>query len=218
MVARSNSGLAATVSADGSGRLFAYYQDLDGRIIENSYFGGSWTLEDRSKVNESVVTTNATAGSALAAVSYTLNSSIVRQLFFIDAYGMLRTTNSSMTPGTVALEWSTPVAVSSDIVSADSTVGLAACVDHNGMSGIRVYYGSSSGGIQEVGWQFDTDPGWTMWNFFNESDPTSGVACVTYDANDEREGYINVYMRNTTTGVVQQSYWDYSKSDGWRCG
>lgn len=67
--ATSNTGLAAAVSGDGSGRLYTYYQDPDGRIIEDSYANGSWTLEDRSKINDSVVTTEATVGSALAAIS-----------------------------------------------------------------------------------------------------------------------------------------------------
>lgn len=82
------------------------------------------------------------------------------------------------------------------MASDKSSTGLAACVDHNGMDGIRAYYGSLGyGGIQEVGWQFnDTEAGWTEWNFFDESDADSGVACVIYDETESEGGemFINV--------------------------
>lgn len=76
----SKSGLATAVLADGSGTLLAYYQDPIGRIIENSYTNGEWTLVNSSKIDESIVATDATPGSPLAAISYPENGEVaVRQ-------------------------------------------------------------------------------------------------------------------------------------------
>ncbi|KAK5697193.1 hypothetical protein LTR97_007328 [Elasticomyces elasticus] len=217
--AMSGTGFAAAVSADGSGRLYMYYQDQDGRIIENTYYNDSWTLEDSSLLDKSVVTTDATARSPLAAVSYALNDVQYRQIFYIDGSGLVKTTNSTnFDANAIATSWSTPYAITDDPASTSGTAGLAACSDHIGMNGVRVYYGSGEGYVQEVGYQFnDTSTGWTEWFSFSDSDANSGVACVVYDDVEAEELYINVYMRNTS-GIVTQNYWNYYDNDGWSIG
>lgn len=57
----SKTGLASTMAGNGSGRLLAYYQAPDGRITENSYLDGRWTLIDHAMVEASVVTSDADA-------------------------------------------------------------------------------------------------------------------------------------------------------------
>ena len=198
-------GLATTISADDGKTLLTYFQDPDGRIIENSYLDGAWKV-NAANVNNSVVTDQATPGSPLAAVSYPLNGQNYRQLFFFNDVGNVMTTNTSAT-GT----WSAPVAITTDVVS-PSAVGLAACWEKEGMNGIRVYYGSNEGYIQEVGWQFN-ETVWTAWYSFDDSDQNSGVACAIYNYQDNN--YINVYYRNTTSNSVKQYYWSYKSNDGW---
>jgi hypothetical protein len=216
----SNTGLATTVANDSSGRILMYYQDPDGRIIENSFLNSSWTLEDSSKINRSVVTTDATPGSPLAAISYTLNGQQIRQLFYFDGSGNVKTVNSSTTTtDSIATSWSAPYALSTDPASSSGTAGLAACVDHRGLNGIRVYYGSQGyEAIQEVGLDFNNETaGWQLWNTFDGSDQNSGVACVIYDGLDssgDQVEYMNVYLLNTTTHVIQQNWWNYLSSDG----
>lgn len=194
--------------------MLTYYQDPEGRIIENSYLKASgWTLEDHNNINSSVVTTAATPGSPLAAVSYVFQGDTYRHIFFLDGAGNLKETNSSTYNGTIATEWSTPSIVSTDASSSSLTVGLAACADHNNLNGIRVYYGSSSGYIEEYSWLFnDTSEGWQYSNGFDGSDANSGVSCVNYDGSDGQ--YLNVYLRNATTGQVQQWYYSFGSDDG----
>ena len=131
-----NTGFATAIAADGSGRLLMYFQDPDGRIIENSYLNDTWTLSDSSKINQSVVATGATPRSPLAAISYSWNSQTYRQVFYIDSSGLCQTTNSTTTDGEIATSWSTPYPIYDYAASASATAGLAACVDPNtGMKG-----------------------------------------------------------------------------------
>lgn len=207
------------LSADKSGRLLTYYQDPDGRVIENSYLNGSWTLDNSTNINNSVVTTQTAAGSPLAAISYVNNGLTYRQVFFLDSTGTVRSTNSSTTSNNIATSWGAPIAIATDTASPNS-IGLAACTDSRktGMGGIRVYYGSSSGCIQEVGYAFNST-GWTEWFCFDGSDQDAGVACAVYDGpNNAGNGtveLINLYLRNSTTGAVTQNFWDYQQNDGW---
>ncbi|TKA75692.1 hypothetical protein B0A55_03181 [Friedmanniomyces simplex] len=218
--AMAGTGFATAVSADGSGRLLMYYQDANGRIIENSYLNESWTLEDSSLIDQSMVTNDATRGSPLAAVSYTLNGLQYRQVFYIDGTGLVKTTNSTTVNDTnaIATSWTTPYAITNDPASTSGTAGLAACSDHVGMNGIRVYYGSGSGYVQEVAYQFNnTAYGWNGMNSFASSDPNSGVACVVFDNTVQEDQYVNVYMRNTS-GIVVQNYFDFLGTAGWNIG
>jgi len=120
-----------------------YFQDPDGRILENAYFNDSWTLEDTTLLDASVVTDDATLGSPLAAIAYALNGLQYRQLFYLDASGLLKTMNSTTTDSKgIATSWSTGYAITENAASTSGTAGLAACTDNLAMKGIRVYYGS----------------------------------------------------------------------------
>ncbi|KAK1075132.1 hypothetical protein LTR74_000538 [Friedmanniomyces endolithicus] len=218
--AMAGTGFAAAVSADDTGRLLMYYQDAKGRIIENSYLNGSWTLETTSLIDESVVvSSDATQGSPLAAVSYTVGTLQYRQIFYIDGTGLVKTTNSTtVSANAVATSWTAPYAIVTDHAATSETAGLAACSDHIGMNGIRVYYGSISGYVQEVAYQFNnTALGWNELYSFPQSDANSGVACVVYDNAANQDQFVNVYMRNTS-GIVVQNYYDFVANDGWSLG
>jgi len=166
----------------------------------------SRTLETTALIDESVVvSSDATQGSPLAAVSYTIGSLQYRQIFYIDGTGLVKTTNSTtVSANAVATSWTTPYAIVTDHAATSETAGLAACSDHIGMNGIRVYYGSISGYVQEVAYQFNnTALGWNELYSFPQSDANSGVACVVYDNAQNQDQFVNVYMRNTSGIVVQ---------------
>ena len=207
----SKTGLATTLSGDGSGMLLSYFQAPDGRIIENTVTGTDWSLADHSQINNSVVTNQAEYGSPIAAISYPLNGTTWRQVFFVSSSGEIMTTKTSKTTGTTATGWSNPTPITTDVAAATS-VGLAACWSTKIMNGIRVYYASQLGYIREVALTFGYNT-WSDGEYFVDSDSASGVACATY--NDNQDQFINVYMRNSTTNSVQQSWYNYASGDGW---
>lgn len=97
------------------------------------------------------------------------------------------------------------------------------------MNGIRLYYGNgnqdetTTSSIQELQWTFgQTNTTWAQGNTFSDSDGTTGVACSIYDGSVDSESdqnYLNVYLRNSTTSQVAQTYWDFSSPDlGWAIG
>ncbi|KAK3673831.1 hypothetical protein LTR78_006386 [Recurvomyces mirabilis] len=199
----SNTGMAMVPVADGSGTILLYFQDSTGRILENVYTNGSWSLHDSNRVNESVVTADATPGTSLSAIAYNINGTLTRQVFFIDAGGLLRSINSTtVTRVAIASAWGAPIIVSSDVAST---------------SGYTMEY--KTGSIQEVAYMFNnTGDGWNEMNNFDQSDANSGVACVVYDNADQDEQYVNVHMRNSTTGQIIQNYWSFTDNDGWELG
>ncbi|KAF2723970.1 hypothetical protein K431DRAFT_344470 [Polychaeton citri CBS 116435] len=201
--ATSKTGLATATLDDGSGTLLAFYQDPQGNVIQNSYKNGAWSLEDHSKINESIVTDQAALGSPLAAISYTVDSQVYRQVFFFASTGEVMQTNS--TDGST---WADPSLITG-IISAPGTPALAACAGLAPMNGVRVYFGSNNGYIQEVGHNF-TNTTWSDWYGFPDSDGDTGVACSVYETSDGKNMYNNVYYRNTTDNQIHQTYWDYS--------
>lgn len=73
-----------------------------------------------------------------------------------------------------------------------------------GLSGLRVYFGTSDGSIQEIGYNFgDGTPYYNIWFAFDGADADAGVASVINDKVN------HVYLRNSTTGVLQLWTWDY---------
>lgn len=200
-------GLASVISSADSEHLLTYYQDPHGRIIENSYHSGTWSLADRTYINQSIVTTAATAGSPLAAISYPLDGKHYRQIFFVTSTGATMTANSTETiPGTrISTSWSAATAITHDIVAANS-IGLAACWSKGVMNGIRVFYPSQWDYIQERKYNF-SDPVWKDGDFWNGGDTRTGVACAT--SIESTDQYINVYMRWRKSGTVKQVYYNF---------
>jgi hypothetical protein len=205
-----------------------YYLDPSSCIIENSYISGSgWKLSDQNLINSSVVlATGATPGSPLAALSYKLNSTgaIVRQLFFFDGSGNLKETNTSSYNGSIGINWSKPqtISIGDEQAPSSNSAGLCACYDRDVMLGIRVYYGTygSPGWVQEKMYQFNASAaGWSDGYQFNDADPDSGVGCATYHDWSTGNESLNLYYRNSSSGYVQQQYFDYHyPSDGWQVG
>lgn len=196
-------GLATTIAADDTSRMLAYYQDSEGRIIENSYINRKWTLQDQKTIDEAVVTKEATLGSPLAAISYMNNGKAWRQVFFITAGGLIKSTMSSETSDGIAKSWSNPTKITTNR-SKPAAIGLAACTTSD-MNGISVFYPSQYNQIEQARFNF-TNGHWHDGWAFEDTDALSGVACATHD------GYLNVYFRNTTTGAVKQVY-DYYLND-----
>lgn len=201
----SRTGLASTLDADGSGRLLTYFQDPQGRIIENSYLDGKWSLEDRANIDHSVVTTQAAYGSQLAAISYPLDGKMYRQVFFVTSTGAVMTANSSTTSDGIATDWSISRSITNDRIDPKS-IGLAACWSDKAMNGIRVFYPSQYGYVQEQIYTFGSQ-GWTDGQQMDASDSQSGIGCAVALSNSEE--YLNLYFRSTASGKVKQTWYDY---------
>ena len=71
----SNTGFAVT-NPDGTSTLYSYYQDTQGRVVENQYVGGAWTIKGSSVLSNAVVATDANPGSPIAATSWTSNGAL----------------------------------------------------------------------------------------------------------------------------------------------
>jgi len=91
-------------------------------------------------------------------------------------------------------------------------------------NGIRVYYADGpKGWIQELQYTFgQTDPNWTPGNVFNASDGASGVGCSIYPSDDaanttvvDGTNFINVYLRNSSTGTAEQTYTMADNNNTW---
>lgn len=172
----SGTGLASTIAGDGSGRLLTYFQDPDGRILENSYLDGTWTLANRANADVSVVTTQAAYGSQLAAISYQYDDKAYRQICFVTSTGAIMTVNSTETTAGIATNWGTEQPITDDRLDPKG-IGLAACWSDQAMNGIRAFYPCQYGYINEFKWTFGEDK-WVDGHLINSSDPKSGVGCA----------------------------------------
>ncbi|KAK3669747.1 hypothetical protein LTR78_010375 [Recurvomyces mirabilis] len=214
-------GLALLSPAGGS-TLYSYYVDIDGAVLENQWENELWLTSGHNISNTHVVTNDVASNSPLTAISYTMNSTTVRQLFFFDGIGLVTTVNT-----TSGSNWSEPYHVLPNATSLPNTLALAAIADTQdiGLNGIRLYYGkrgthfdvfaadlsgSTSGVIQELGVDFLEQTGLPFWHtmtLFPQSDPSTGVACVLVNTTN------HVYMRNLSTSVLQQWQRDYTNPD-----
>nr|POE52080.1 hypothetical protein CFP56_52461 [Quercus suber] len=219
--ALAGTGLATTIVASGTGRILMYYQDDQSRIIENSYFNDTWTLQDDSNLDQSVVVASmAQQGSPMAAIAYERNGTNYRQVFFLDASGTLHETNSSTVTNGIATSWSQPQAITSTIAS-PKCISIAACVNSAPMNGIRVYFGAADAAsgkfVQETLFGFDQQI-WKDGSSFPEGDADSGIGCGAWNSTINSSQYVDLYFRNVTSGVVLQEFWDYSTNGGWNYG
>ncbi|KAF7185755.1 hypothetical protein HII31_12857 [Pseudocercospora fuligena] len=219
LLVRDKTGLAM-VNPSGSQTLYAYYMDAAGKILEGTYENGTWDqrhlADQQAEITKNV--TSAPPGTSIAAVAYTRNSEAYRQIFWLDSQGLVTTSNRTDDGA-----WSEPYSVTGDrIVEAlPSARGLAACAGNSsdGLNGIRLYYGSTDGYVQEIGLDFNSTNVWTRLNGFAGSDAQSGVACTM-------TGNVgHVYFRNTTNSALQQWTKDYASNSvqnsttfGWQDG
>lgn len=68
----SKSGLAV-LKPQGSTTLYQYFQDSQGRIVENQYSNGQWSIQGDSVPSNAVIGTDAQSASPIAATSWTSN-------------------------------------------------------------------------------------------------------------------------------------------------
>ncbi|KAK5107338.1 hypothetical protein LTR62_001354 [Meristemomyces frigidus] len=204
----------ALMSPDGGLTLYSYFMDINGDVLENKWENGLWLTSGRNISETYVVTSDAAEDSPLSAISYTMNSTTYRQLFYFNSNGLVTAINT-----TSGSNWSEPYTVLPNATSLPNTRALAAVADTQdaSLNGVRLYYGSSSGVIQELGIQFTMtlpNPIWRTFASFSNSDPSTGVACVL------KNGTNHVYLRNMSTGAVQQWQWDYTDPNtaAWQIG
>ena len=208
-----NTGIAVSQANDGSGRIFIYFQDSAGRLIERTYANEWLQSPEGIAYNESVILENAELDTALAAVTYSDNGHIFRQIFFIDGKGMVQTTNSSSASDFSKGPWSDPLTISDAPAGSDPSTGLAACADVSNIYGIRVYYGLSDGGIRELALSFGDTSEWYATRDFMLGDAASGIGCTIHGTFEEGP-WINLYMRTTDTEQLQKAYWDSTLDPG----
>ena len=69
------------VKPEGSSTLYQYYQDKDGRIIENQRTSGKWLIEGDDVPKSAIIATNAQSGSPIAATSWSSNGVLFVRIF-----------------------------------------------------------------------------------------------------------------------------------------
>lgn len=175
---------------------------------------GTWSLEDSSNIDSSVVTTEAAYGSALAAISYQYNSKTYRQVFFVTSTGAFMTVNSTENTNGIATNWSSAHLITYDKVDPKG-IGLAACWGFGLMNGISAFYPSQYGWISQMKWVFGQD-GWQAGDGggqIDASDSQSGMGCAVESGGSEM--FLNLYYRNTKTGLVKQAFIEYKGKIFW---
>jgi hypothetical protein len=149
-------------------------------------------------------TVSASKQGPIVATSYYVNNTYIRQVFFTNTDGTIYTATSKDFSLANAITWNPPIKVSSDILASAQGTGLAVCVDNStdGLDGMRLYYGSGSGILQELQYSFARPAsGWIQSRNWTEADHTSGVDCIINKASSS----ISVFWRNANTGSVQQA-------------
>lgn len=162
----------------------------------------TWTLENQANIDSSVVTTQAAYGSQLAAISYQYGGKTYRQIFFITSTGAIMTANSTDITDGMATNWSVGMSITNDRADPKG-IGLAACWSDKTMNGIRAFYPSQYGYIQEMKWKFGKDK-WVDGELMLASDPKTGMGCAVKDGASQQ--YLNLYYRNTDSGKVKQAF------------
>jgi hypothetical protein len=202
----SNSGLSLLlpVGSSPTDPIYAYYQSPDTSIIEISYNNISF---DAVATNNTVVNASVAAkGTPLAATSWFNDGAVVRQLFYFDTNGAILTQNTTGTNGWQGTATSILTGDSADLNSPALAAVAGTANSGSGLDGIRVYYGSQLAFIREVGTDFSDSTSnheWHMWYSFTGSSNEAGVDCVIVN------NFNHLYLRNSTTGALQQWQWDY---------
>ena len=115
------------------------------------------------------------------------------------------TAQSTNTTDGMATNWSAGTSLTNDRVDPKG-IGLAACWSDQIMNGIRVFYPSQYGYIQEMKLTFGVD-GWTEGQVMDASDSATGMGCAINNAANKQ--YLNFYFRNTKSGKVKQVFVEY---------
>ncbi|KAK3659479.1 hypothetical protein LTR56_001369 [Elasticomyces elasticus] len=210
-----DSGIAV-VSAEESS-FYGYYQNSYGDIVEAEFPDASFVAIASADRNRTVVTAESTfLGTPIAATSWTSRSGTVhRALFFQNLDDMILVTNTTGTES-----WSEPYGILDTDLAAPEGRVLAAASDTSstGFNGVRVYYASASGVIQEVGTDFDgSDDGiskqpWHTWFSFEKSYPQDRVGLTVSGAE------VHLYLSNKMTFMMQQWRWNVRSRKQWQPG
>jgi len=206
----------ALLCPPGSTNTYTYYVDANGELVEDFNENGAWGSTGNNTGNITTVATDADAGSPIAVVSFVLANIGYRQIFYVKngRISTAKTTGSGTWPASYQI---LPqfVSASQFPLATPKSNALAAVADTqtNALNGIRVYFGSTSGAILEVGMDFIASnmaqPTWHWYQTFNGSDAQSGVASVVVQNRN------HLYLRNSTTGALQQLTWNYPSGPKW---
>ncbi|KAK5713547.1 hypothetical protein LTR15_011247 [Elasticomyces elasticus] len=210
-----DSGIAV-VAAEGNS-FYGYYQNSHGEIVEAEFLDASFVAIASADRNRTVVTAESTfLGTPIAATSWTSRSGTVhRALFFQNLDDMILVTNTTGTES-----WSEPYGIlDTDLAAPEGRVLAAASGNSStGFNGVRVYYASASGVIQEVGTDFDgSDDGiskqtWHTWYSFEKSYPKDRVGLTVSGAE------VHLYLSNKMTFMMQQWRWNVRSRKQWQPG
>ncbi|KAK5720383.1 hypothetical protein LTR17_015020 [Elasticomyces elasticus] len=210
-----DSGIAV-VSAEGSS-FYGYYQNPYGDIVEAEFPDASFVAIASANRNRTVVTSESTfLGTPIAATSWTSRSGTVhRALFFQNLDDMILVTNTTGTES-----WSEPYGIlDTDLAAPEGRVlAAASSTSSTGFNGVRVYYASASGVIQEVGTDFDESDDaiskqpWHTWFSFEKSYPKDRVGLTVSGAE------VHLYLSNKMTFMMQQWRWNVRSRKQWQPG
>ncbi|KAF2222874.1 hypothetical protein BDZ85DRAFT_262597 [Elsinoe ampelina] len=191
-----NTGIASTPKAGGEGMLF-YYQAPNGSVIEDFYAGNALTAQSvkasgPAAAQRSIVTTpNIAPKAPLAAVSYQLNGSDWRHLFYVNNGGTIMETKTSDD------NWTQPERVFVNGIAPGGQC-LAACFGpvEQGI-GLRVIAGLSDRVMGTTSFLNQTGiNGWIRGLVYSNSTNTAGCACTVDDKG--KAPRLHVYTRNDT--------------------
>ncbi|KAI9875359.1 MAG: hypothetical protein M1830_008585 [Pleopsidium flavum] len=200
--AMEGTGIVALDLGDDTTRITLYFQDRSGQIRQSQYKDGIWT---GGTPQDTVVTSNARPGTPLMALSYAHNNELTWRVFYIDKDNILQESlNSNKTTG-----WASGFLGTSNFkTSPSANVGLTACVLKHWYGdplGIRLYYGSAEGSVQELTWNFG-DGAWGKGYTFPDSNPHGGCECTVRGSS-----ITNVWLLNTN-GELEQRWRDFNLS------
>ncbi|KAF2221274.1 hypothetical protein BDZ85DRAFT_14975 [Elsinoe ampelina] len=212
MILANRSGLAITQRPDGQG-ILTYLQAANGSIVEISHDNAALAADSVNNLREPsgkaiLPISDARLGTAMAAVSYSLDDTYYRHLVYgntkLEPMHMLMSGTEGVWEGPFRLNaaWDGERMMSGPF-------GLAACVSMNeALSGIRVYYAQSTGQIKELWWNVNsavTDPWWKV--AIGAADKNAGLACAVSDVGDT--SYMDLYCRNGTDTTLSQYRYEY---------
>ncbi|PSK37396.1 hypothetical protein B9Z65_2138 [Elsinoe australis] len=190
-----NTGLASTPQADGAGML-VYLQGTNGSLLEEYYAGDTITVDSVKKAGlpytqQAIINApNMAPETPLAAVTYNLNGSNWKHLFYVSNSGKVMETKSSGT------NWTSPEQISTTGVAPGGRC-LAACYGkvEDGI-GIRVIAGWAAGAVQETHNFLNVTgmDGWKRGFSFKNATASTGCACTVNEEGVNAQ--MNVYTRN----------------------
>ncbi|KAF4553873.1 Hypothetical protein D9617_6g096060 [Elsinoe fawcettii] len=157
-----DTNMASVVRGDGNGVLL-YYRAGNSSVIESYIPLRSLTIESLqasplvASERRTLDLPDLTGSSDLSAVSFMLNGTIWRSLFYTDRSGYVKTINAT---GPLSSPWNQPIRIFPDPIP--STSSLTAC--HFDNVGLRVYFGNNGKDYWATRTNFISSPGNNTWS------------------------------------------------------